>query len=217
MYQSPSYPKVSEDALEAFVRENFHGKCIAINADGFPEVSLLPFEYHKPTANSPQGWFDLHLVQADRTFQALQSNPRCAFMMDQPLAFTPHYVVDPMYAGLATLHFRAVRFQCMAMVSTDPAEVARVLDSLVRHYEPGTSFHPVTDQAFYQGDLSMLGVARLEIVSWEAKFKLAQNRTPEQQEVLSQFLRDRKAPLDEIALKEMRKAWDAAQSPDTMA
>lgn len=208
MYQSGSYPEVSEEAIHAFMRENFHGKCIAINAEGFPEVSLLPFEYHEATSDSPHGWFDLHLVQADRTFKALSSNPHCGFLIDQPLAFTPHYVVDPVYAGMATLHFRAVRFQCLATVSTDPKEVARVLDSLVHHYEPNASFHPVTDQAFYAGDLSMLGVARLEVVSWEAKFKLAQNRTLEQREVLSQFLRDRHAPLDDLALKEMRKAWD---------
>lgn len=208
MYQSGSYPSVSEEAVRAFIQESFHGKCIAINSEGFPEVSLLPFEYHPPTADAPHGSFDLHLVQADRTFHSLMSNPRCGFLVDQPLAFTPHYVVDPVYAGMATLHFRAVRFQCLATVSTDPADVARVLDSLVHHYEPNASFHPVTDQAFYAGDLSMLGVARLNIVSWEAKFKLAQNRTPEQREVLSQFLQDRQAPLDDLALKEMRKAWD---------
>ncbi len=208
MYQSGSYPEVSEEAVLAFTQENFHGKCIAINTDGFPEVSLLPFEYHEPTPDTPKGWFDLHLVQADRTFESLKTNPRCAFLIDQPLAFTPHHVVDPVYAGMATLHFRAVRFQCLATVSTDPTEIARILDSLVHHYEPNASFHPVTDQAFYARDLSRLGVARLEIVSWEAKFKLAQNRSPEQREVLSQFLQTRQAPLDSIALTEMHKAWD---------
>lgn len=164
MYRNAAYPRVEWDTVTQFIEQNFQGKCIAVNEQGYPETSVLPYEYHGPTEAAPFGWFDLHLVQADPTFIALQQHPRCAFIIDQPLAFSPHHLVDREYAGYATMHFQATHFYCHATTFTNAESVASVLDSLGRYYESGATFHPITDHAFYEKDLGRLGIVHLLIV-----------------------------------------------------
>ena len=215
MYRSAAYPRVEWDAIMRFIAENFQGKCVGVNSEGYPESSVLPYEFHGPTKDAPLGWFDLHLVQADPTFVALQQHAPCAFIIDQPLAFSPHYLVDPDYAGYATLHFRAAHFYCRATTSTNVESVASVLDNLVRSYEPGTPFHPVTDHAFYKDDLARLGIAHLVITAWDAKFKMAQNRSPEEQARLKAFLKNRGQALDKLAVEELQREWERLHSGDS--
>ncbi len=102
-----------------------------------------------------------------------------------------------------------VRWCSIALLRPLPprTRVTRVLDNLVPHYEPDKSFHPVTDTSFYRDDLSRLGIARLTVVRFEAKFKLAQGRSPESKKALSQFLEQRNLPMDATAFDEMHKAW----------
>src|SRR5215211_4568570 len=103
MYKSPRYP-ISAAAVEAFVAGQRHGTLIATPPNGHPQVSLLPFV--------KQGeLIELHCVQA---------NPRVTFLISNFLAFSPHHWVDPVDGGRATLHFRAVVFECEASVSTEP-------------------------------------------------------------------------------------------------
>ncbi len=104
MFPSPSYPEPAPAEIAAFVDEQFCGKLIATDADGFPHASILPFV-------PLDGVLEVHMVRADPTFTALCASRRGAFLLDEPLAFTPHHVVSADYAGFATLHFRAVCFR----------------------------------------------------------------------------------------------------------
>src|SRR5205823_750508 len=129
MYRSPKYP-TPPDLAEEFVQSMRHGTIIAAPADGFPQVSILPFV---KTGEE----IELHFVQLDPTFQALQADPRCTFLVSDFLAFTPHHFVDPDDAGRATLHFRAVAYECEArFISSEPADVAGALSRLLAHPEP---------------------------------------------------------------------------------
>src|SRR5215211_2903304 len=108
MYKSPRYP-ISAAAVDAFVAGQRHGTLIATPPNGHPQVSLLPFV--------KQGeLIELHCVQADPTFAAVQANPRVTFLVSDFLPFSPHHWVDPVDGGRATLHFRAVVFECEASV-----------------------------------------------------------------------------------------------------
>lgn len=142
MYQSPSYPNVPTDAMHAFMDAQFHVKVIAIDEDGYPCVSLLPFVRLGGESGQPDV-FEVHMVQADRTFQALASSRKASVLFDEPLAFSPHHWVDPLYAGMATLHFRAVNVQAEVETSTDPAVVAAFLARLLKRYEPDATYHPL--------------------------------------------------------------------------
>lgn len=198
MYQSTAYPSVSREEIYQFISQQFHGKLIAIDPEGYPVASLLPFVY-EPGVGDDWGSFEIHMVQADATAKALQKNPHAGFLLDQPLAFTPHIVTDPDDGGKSTLHFRAVMCQVDATVMTDPAIVAQVLERLLTHYQPKIPRRPVRPDAFYQSRLERLAVARLKVRSVEAKFKLAQNRTKQERTALIHYLRERGGPYDAIA------------------
>ncbi|HVB09615.1 MAG TPA: FMN-binding negative transcriptional regulator [Bacillota bacterium] len=182
MFASPSYPEPSAQEIDAFVSRQWCGKVIATDADGFPHVSILPF--------LKQGErIEIHMVQADPTFAALRAAGRGAFLLDQPLAFTPHHLVAERDAGMATLHFRAVLFRVIAEVSTEPADVAAALERLLAAYQGDAAWDPVVDGEAYGGRLRRLAVARLRVVGVEAKFKVAQNRAPAERARLLQYLR----------------------------
>ena len=203
MFASPSYPVVRPEEIDAFVAEQFCGKVIATDAEGYPHVSLLPFVREGEV-------IEVHMVQADPTFAALRACRRGAFVVDEPLAFTPHHVVSERVAMYATLHFRAVVFHVEAEVSVDPADVAAALERLMARYEPGSDWEAVADGPTYGPHLRRLAVARLRIVGVEAKFKLAQNRTPDERERLLAFLRARGLEGDARAERRIHAATGAA-------
>jgi transcriptional regulator len=199
VFASPAYPAPTAAEIDAFVREQFCGRLIAADADGFPCASILPFVREGEL-------IEVHLVQADPTFAALRARGRGAFLLDEALAFTPHTAVSERDAGFATLHFRAVLFRVEAEVSTEPAAVAAALERLLRAYQGDLPWEPVADGPLYGERLRRLAVARLRVVGVEAKFKVAQNRTPAERERLLAFLAARGLAGDALAAARIRAA-----------
>ncbi len=199
MFTSPSYPRPSAQEIDAFVGEQFCGKLIATDAHGYPQVSLLPFVRQG-------GAFEIHMVQDDPTCVALRQAGRGAFLFDEPLAFTPHHVVSDDVASFATLHFLAVLFRIEAEVSLDPSDVAAALERLLARYEADARWETVADGPTYGPSLRRLAYARLRIVGVEAKFKVAQNRTPTERARLLAFLAARGLEGDVRAARRIRAA-----------
>jgi predicted FMN-binding regulatory protein PaiB len=190
MYRSERYLVQDEAAIEAFVAGQRHGELIACTPDGFPQVSILPFVKHGDS-------IALHAVQEDPVFQALHAGVRRAtFLVADFLAFSPHDWVDPADAGRATLNFLAVQHFCEAETCTDPAAVAETLAELLRAYEPGASYTPIADGAFYGPRLRRLGVVRLRVLRREAKFKAGPFGPAELRRHVAAQLRARAEPGD---------------------
>jgi hypothetical protein len=164
MFASSSYPP-DEAAAERFAAEMRHGTLIACTANGYPQVSVLPFVKIGDV-------IELHCVQGDPTFDAVQASPRVTFFLSDFLAWSPHDWVDDLDAGRATLHFRAVAFECdVERVSTDPNDVAGALGRLLAAYEPGASYEPVKMGEYYGPRLRLLATIRLRVVRRHIKFK----------------------------------------------
>ena len=185
MYDSAKY-RIDPEAVDAFVAGQRHGTLIATPPDGHPQVSILPFVKRGET-------IELHCVRADPTFAAVRANPRVTFLVSDFLAFSPHDWVDPVDGGRATLHFRAVAFECVADVSTDPADVAGALGRLLAAYEPDASYRPLRDDDFYGPRLRMLATMRLRIVHSQAKFKVGPAGPPAVKREVVRRLRARSA------------------------
>ena len=191
MYPSSRYPTDPELA-ERFVAGQRHGTLIATPPDGHPRVSILPFV-------KAGDEIELHCVQADPTFAALQANPRVTFLVSDFLAFTPHDFVDARDAGRATLNFRAVAYECWAAWSTDPADVAAALARLLAAYEPDASYEPIQDDALYGGRLRRLAALRLRVLDRQAKFKVGPAVPDQKKREIAGRLRARGLPGDERA------------------
>ncbi|HSP08759.1 MAG TPA: FMN-binding negative transcriptional regulator [Candidatus Dormibacteraeota bacterium] len=184
MFASSNYPP-DEAAADRFVSAMRHGTLIASTNDGYPQVSILPFV---KTAEV----IELHCVQADPTFEAVRANPRVTFFVSDFLAWSPHNWVDDRDGGRATLHFRAVAFECEAeRVSTDPDDVAAALSRLLAAYEPGASYEPVKMGDFYGPRLRRLATMRLRVVRRHIKFKAGPAGTKETKLRVAARLRER--------------------------
>jgi transcriptional regulator len=189
MFASSNYPP-DVDAAERFVAEMRHGTLIASTAEGYPQVSILPFV-------KTGDLIELHCVQADPTFDAVRANPRVTFFVSDFLAWSPHNWVDQQDAGRATLHFRAVAFECdVERLSTDPDDVAGALRRLLAAYEPGASYEPVKMGDFYGTRLRRLATMRLHVVRTHIKFKTGPAGTPETKRRVAVRLRERGQPGD---------------------
>ena len=164
MYPSPRY-LVDPAEVEDFLATQRHGHLIATGPDSHPSVSILPYVKRGDH-------IELHCVQADPTFAAIQVNPRVTFFVADFLAFSRHDWVDPADAGRATLNFKAVELACEATTSTDPAEVAATLAGLLRAYEPDATYQPIADGEFYGERLRRLAVVHLWVVGVQAKWKV---------------------------------------------
>ena len=188
MYDSERY-RIDPAAVDQFVAGQRHGTLIATPPDGHPQVSLLPFV--------KQGdQIELHGVQEDQTFAALAANPRCTFLVSDFLAFSRHDWVDPVDGGRATLNFRAVQFECDAVVSTEPDAVAGALARLLAAYEPDAEYRPIRADEFYGPRIARLATARLVVVRTQAKFKVGPAGPPELKRRIAERLRERGEPND---------------------
>lgn len=189
VFASSNYPP-DQAAADRFVDEMRHGTLIACTADGYPQVSILPFV-------KTGDIIELHCVQADPTFDAVRTNPRVTFFVSDFLAWSPHYWVNERDAGRATLHFRAVAFECnVERLSTDPDDVAGALSRLLASYEPGASYEPVHMGEFYGSRLRRLATMRLRIVRRHIKFKTGPAGGAETKLRVAQRLRERAQPGD---------------------
>jgi transcriptional regulator len=156
-------------------------------------VSILPFV-------KTDDVIELHCVQEDPTFGAVQANPKVTFFVSDFLAWSPHSWVDERDAGRATLHFRAVAFECDAeRISTDPDDVAGALSRLLNAYEPGASYEAVKMGDFYGARLRRLATMRLRIVRRHIKFKTGPAGTATTKRKVADRLRERGRPGDERA------------------
>jgi predicted FMN-binding regulatory protein PaiB len=189
VFASSNYPPDIE-AAGRFVAQMRHGTLIASSAEGYPQVSILPFV-------KTGDLIELHCVQADPTFNAVRANPRVTFFVSDFLAWSPHNWVDDQDGGRATLHFRAVAFECdVERTSTDPADVAGALSRLLAAYEPGASYEPVEMGDFYGSRLRRLATMRLRVVRSHIKFKTGPAGTAETKRRVAARLRERAQPGD---------------------
>lgn len=189
MFASSNYPP-DVAAAERFVAEMRHGTLIACSAEGYPQVSILPFV-------KTGDLIELHCVQADPTFEAVRANPKVTFFVSDFLAWSPHNWVDDQDAGRATLHFRAVAFECdVERTSTDPVDVAGALSRLVAAYEPGAAYEPIRIGEFYGARLRRLATMQLRVVQSHIKFKTGPAGTAQTKRRVAGRLRERAQPGD---------------------
>lgn len=184
-----------------------HGTLVACAPEGYPQVSILPFVRSEDV-------IELHCVQGDPTLDAVRANPHVTFFVSDFLAFSPHDWMDERDAGEATLHFRAVAFECDAeFVSTDPKDVAGALGRLLRAYEPEGTYEPIEMGTFYGSRLRRLATMRLRIVRTNVKFKAGPGGSAVKKQKVADRLRERARPGDvraadviEASLQDPRRA-----------
>jgi predicted FMN-binding regulatory protein PaiB len=187
------YADVPAQTLDAFVRGCELGRLVSISPEGSPHIGLYPFVYDG-------GIIEMHFHRADEQFADLKSRARCLFEIDEVLGTIPSYWIHPEDAVKATAYHRTVIFECEAVLSQDPAELAAQQTRLLARYQPEGGFSPVKPQdALYRIAIQHIVSVRLEIKARRVKFKLAQNRPIEVRRGIATALRERGRPMDNRA------------------
>jgi uncharacterized protein len=187
------YADVPAPTLEAFVRDCEMGRLVSVSAEGRPHIGLYPFVYDP-------GVIEMHLHRADEQFADLRGRAHCVFEVDEVLGTVPSYWIHPEDAVKATAYHRTVVFECEAVLSQDPAELAAQQTRLLARYQPEGGFSPVMpEDDLYRMALQHIVAVRLKIKARHVKFKLAQNRPLDVRRKIASALRERGRHMDDRA------------------
>jgi predicted FMN-binding regulatory protein PaiB len=201
------YADVPEDTLREFVTAQQLGRLVTVGTDGQPHIGLYPFVFLGDR-------IEMHLHRNDEQLADLVARAKCAFEVDEVLGSIPSHWIHATNAMFATAYHRTVIFECEAAVSEDGEVLAAQQQRLMQHYQPDGGHAPVsTEHAMYRGAFKEIRALTLTVRARKVKWKLGQNRKPEQLQKLIGELRQRGRATDAAAADALQWSldWNAAK------
>src|SRR5688572_24603132 len=196
------YADVPEGTLNEFVKSQQLGRLVTADAGGQPHIGLYPFLFLGPS-------IEMHLHRNDEQLADLAANRRCVFEVDEVLGSIPSHWIHPANAMFATAYHRVVIFECEAVVSDNPEVLAAQQQRLMQYYQPDGGHTPVsTEHAMYRGPFREIRALTLDVRARKVKWKLGQNRKPEQLQHVIAELRKRGRPTDPAAADALQWSLD---------
>jgi predicted FMN-binding regulatory protein PaiB len=196
------YADVPEETLNEFVKGQQLGRLVTADAGGQPHIGLYPFLFLGQS-------IEMHLHRNDEQLADLAANARCVFEVDEVLGSIPSHWIHPANAMFATAYHRVVIFECEAVISDDPEVLAAQQQRLMQYYQPDGGHTPVsTEHAMYRGPFREIRALTLNVRARKVKWKLGQNRKPEQLEHVITELRKRGRPTDPAAADALQWSLD---------
>jgi predicted FMN-binding regulatory protein PaiB len=196
------YADVPEETLNEFVKGQQLGRLVTADAGGQPHIGLYPFLFLGQS-------IEMHLHRNDEQLADLAANARCVFEVDEVLGSIPSHWIHPANAMFATAYHRVVIFECEAVISDDPEVLAAQQQRLMQYYQPDGGHTPVsTEHAMYRGPFREIRALTLNVRVRKVKWKLGQNRKPEQLQHVITELRKRGRPTDPAAADALQWSLD---------
>jgi len=146
-----------------------------------PHVSHLPLQF--VADRGPQGTLLGHMARANPHWQHLGDNPSIAVYHGPHAYVSPSWYAEPATA-VPTWNYAVVHVHGAAEIMDDEREKRALLDEMIRRYE-GARSKPWRLQLEGRALEAMLGAIvgfKLTVTRIDAKFKLSQNRSPEDRE-----------------------------------
>ncbi|WP_242346372.1 GNAT family N-acetyltransferase [Anaeromyxobacter terrae] len=137
---------------------------------------------------------------------------------EEVVAHVPSWMADPVRACPATTLFRSVQVHGTLTAVEDPAVKARALEALMRRWQPEGRYQPIdAHDPLYRGELAGVRVFSVPLERVDGKWKLLQNRAPQEIERVLLGLWERGAPGDAEAIEAIRDANPGAPTPAFLA
>lgn len=185
MYIPEHFRVRDHETAVGFMRANPFAILISANAEA-PFATHVPVVIHE---NGGQMTIRGHVARANPHWQYLQERKQCLMIFHGPHAFisTSNYAARE---NVPTWNYGAVHLYGEARVFSEPEELLKVLHDLIPTFEAAYAEQWASLSEEYRS--RMLGhIVGFEIAvsKIEAKFKLSQNRTKEEQQKVIESLR----------------------------
>lgn len=178
MYIPEHFRVREQETAKAFMRANPFAILVSQAAEG-------PFATHLPLAigqRDEQILLRGHVAKANPHWRHLKSQPQALVIFHGPHAYvsTTNYVAQE---NVPTWNYGAVHAYGEARVFAEPEQLLPVLDDLIGTFEAryGQQWAELSE-AYRQRMLSHIVGFEIAVTKIEAKFKLSQNRTTQEQE-----------------------------------
>jgi len=182
MYTPKHFRVTDQEAILNFIRSNGFGQLVSLDrGQNFRlDSSYLPF-----LINDDCSQLTAHMAR---------QNPQWQDLEDQEVLITflgPHSYVSPSWynsPGVPTWNYQVVNIYGKFSSFTDNAKLSRTVKSLSEIYE--SDFAAPWQPEFSAAQLNAIVGIKIEINEIQAKFKLSQNRSKEDQMEVIRKLRD---------------------------
>jgi transcriptional regulator len=173
MYLPPYFAEDDREVLDSVVRDNNFGLLVTM-ADGAPLATHLPFVLEGDTLVA-------HMARANPQWESFASGAEvlCVF-------HGPHGYISPSWYvrknAVPTWNYVAVHVYGTPRIVDDPAAALAMQGRLVAAHEAGSPTPWTIDglpDSFVEGQLRAIVNFEIPIARIEGKFKLNQNRSPE--------------------------------------
>jgi len=154
--------------------------------DGAPYVSHLPFLFE--ASSTTQGKLLGHMARANPQWQDFEKNDEVLVIFQGPHAYvSPSWYTSP---GVPTWNYAIVHVQGKARITQTDGELENLLQRLTAEHETDSpsSWKPELDEQRREKLFGMIVGFEIEITDIKAKFKLSQNRPPEDQQNVTEKL-----------------------------
>ena len=193
MYVPERFRETDQKALQGLIADYPFGTLVTL-ADARPFASHIPFI----------------LDGVDLLCHLAKANPQCGHLGEEQEALCifqgPHAYVSPSWygsAGVPTWNYAVVHVYGTATTIDQPADLAGLVERFTRHFESGktTPWEPDYNESL----LAAITGVRIRITELQGKFKLSQNRSPDDRANVIAHLEAAEDPLSLGVAQLMRK------------
>lgn len=202
MYLPKAFQEPDLDSVQSFIEENAFATLILPGADGALEIAHLPFLFDRGVG--PHGRLRAHVARANPIWKLAAEGRAATVIFNGPHGYvSPRWYERPR-EQVPTWNYMVVHAHGRAEVTQDRAVLAALLDELSAVYERGAPepWRFAELDAGLREDLlgAIVGVT-ISIERVEAKFKMSQNRLPEDRARVERAFRER-GGADDLAMAE---------------
>ena len=179
----PHFNTMAEADVHAFVTGIASAEIVTVGPDGTPLATLLPILW-----SEDGGAVIAHMARANPHWREIEDDEPCLAIVAGPQAYiSPNWYATKAEHGrvVPTWNYSAVHLIGTITVHDDPEWVRRAVTDLTdRHEQPRDAPWAVTDAPETYVDKNLKAIVGLEmkVVRVDAKAKLSQNRSAEDQD-----------------------------------
>jgi len=171
MYIPPYFKIEDADEITRFIESNGFGQLVT-QVEGQLFATHLPFLYDRDAQT-----LTAHIAHSNPQWQNIEEQQVLVILSGPHGYISPSWYTSP---GVPTWNYQAVHITGVAKCTTDPGALANIVTALTAQYESHMESPWVPT---YQTQ-KLLGIVGIEIAisNIQCKYKLSQNRSPQDQE-----------------------------------